>query len=129
MTQATLQGRSETSKCSTLRAPLWPLMSRCHVASTPQASGVTIPIPVMTTRFISRLRRGNDGAYAPRHRAKCRRATISLRSRGCPRSAFCVLLEKLDRVAHGQNGLGCIVGNLAAEFFFKGHHELDGVEA
>src|ERR1700733_10417143 len=45
------------------------------------------------------------------------------------RSAFRVLLEKLDRVAHRQNGFGRIIGNLAAKFFLECHDELDGVEA
>src|SRR5215470_1636828 len=52
MEQAILQDRSETSKVSTLRAPLWPARSRCQLGSTPQASGVTIPIPVTTTRLM-----------------------------------------------------------------------------
>jgi hypothetical protein len=43
-------------------------------------------------------------------------------------SAFCVLFEKLDRVTYGQNGLGGVVRDLAAEFFLKCHHELDSVE-
>jgi hypothetical protein len=44
-------------------------------------------------------------------------------------SAFCVLFEKLDRVTHGQDGFGGIVGDFAAEFLFESHHEFDGVEA
>src|SRR6478609_10650538 len=44
-------------------------------------------------------------------------------------SALRVLLEKFRGVADGQNRLRCIVGDLAAELFFKRHHELDGVEA
>src|SRR5262249_51372168 len=42
--------------------------------------------------------------------------------------ASSVLLEKFDCVSDGQNGLGSVIGNLAAEFFLEGHHELDGVE-
>jgi hypothetical protein len=34
------------------RAPLSPLISRRQVGSTPQASGVTMPSPVTTTRLI-----------------------------------------------------------------------------
>jgi hypothetical protein len=45
------------------------------------------------------------------------------------RSAFGVLFKKFNRVANGQNGLSGIVGDLAAKFFFKGHHELNRVEA
>src|SRR6478609_4679927 len=43
-------------------------------------------------------------------------------------SAFRVLFEKFHRIADGQNGLGGIIGNLAAEFLFESHHELDCVE-
>src|ERR1700690_2243489 len=49
-------------------------------------------------------------------------------SRGGFRSAFSVLFEKFDGIADGQNRFGGIVGNLAAEFLFESHHELDGVE-
>src|SRR5262245_2531448 len=55
--QAILAGRSDTSKESIRLAPLSPLTSRCHVGSTPQASGVTMPSPVTTTRLIPRLHR------------------------------------------------------------------------
>src|SRR5262245_3928104 len=44
-------------------------------------------------------------------------------------SAFSVFFEKFDRVADGQDSLGSIIRNFATEFLFKGHHELDGVEA
>src|SRR6476661_2355486 len=50
--QAILAGRSETSNVSMRRAPLSPLISRRQVGSTPQASGVTMPSPVTTTRLI-----------------------------------------------------------------------------
>src|SRR5450631_2225573 len=49
-------------------------------------------------------------------------------SRGGFRSAFGVLFEEFDRIADGQDRFGGIVGNLAAEFLFESHHELDGVE-
>jgi hypothetical protein len=50
-------------------------------------------------------------------------------SRRCARSAFRVLFKKLDRVTHGQDGFGGIVGDFAAELFLECHHELDGIEA
>src|SRR5690242_13980612 len=43
-------------------------------------------------------------------------------------SAFCVLFEKFNGVADGQNSLGGIVRNFAAEFFLKGHDQLDRIE-
>jgi hypothetical protein len=51
--QAIWQAMSETLKRSILAAPLSPLSSRRHVVSTPHPSGVTIPIPVMTTRLMT----------------------------------------------------------------------------
>src|SRR5262249_30996529 len=50
------------------------------------------------------------------------------RGRAIARSALGVLLEELDGIADGQDGLRRIIGNLAAEFFLEGHHELDGVK-
>src|SRR5215470_11924504 len=50
--QAIRAGRSDTSKVSTLRAPLSPASNRFQVTSTPQPSGVTIPKPVTTTRLM-----------------------------------------------------------------------------
>src|SRR3954452_19016843 len=100
------------------------LTSRFHVGSTPQASGVTIPIPVMTTRFIGRLRGECSRPYAPRHRAQLAPVrNKAFRSRGCSRSAFRVFLKKFDRIAYGQNGLGGVIGDFAAELFLKGHHK------
>jgi hypothetical protein len=52
MTPAILQGMSETSNVSILRAPLLPPRMRDQVVSTPQPSGQTIPSPVTTTRRI-----------------------------------------------------------------------------
>jgi len=51
--QAILAEMSDTSKVSTFLAPLSPLSRRAQVGSTPQASGVSIPIPVTTTRLIT----------------------------------------------------------------------------
>ena len=51
--QAIWQAMSETSKRSILLAPLSPLSRRCHVVSTPHPSGVSIPIPVTTTRLMT----------------------------------------------------------------------------
>src|SRR3990167_7587163 len=71
MTPAILQEISDTSNRSILRAPLSPASRRRHVVSTPQASGVTMPRPVTTTRLISSLR---PQAAAASHGATRRRA-------------------------------------------------------
>src|SRR5438067_770847 len=63
MLQAILHGRSETSKLSTLLAPLSPASRRRQLVSTPQPSGVTMPTPVMTTRLMSGLS-GRDSRAA-----------------------------------------------------------------
>src|SRR3974390_2177297 len=39
-----------------------------------------------------------------------------------------VFLEKLDRIADGQDCLGGVIGDFAAELLLESHHELDGVE-
>src|SRR6202035_3512230 len=161
MMQAIFEGRSETSKLSTLRAPLSPTSKRRQLVSTPQPSGVTIPSPVITTRLISGLSgRGSPAAKPPgggarqMHRVEtystaagrmeCRRC-CSTQTAGetpagaaCPaddkredtwlRSALRVLLEKLHGIADRENRFGGIVGNLAAEFLFECHHQLNRVE-
>src|SRR6266481_3155438 len=156
-------GRSDTSKVSTLRAPLSPAISRRHVASTPQPSGVTIPMPVTTTRLMAPPARPAKARLAPlaprehrvltspvrywrgigrasiadQQKAGNRNIALSATRHPCPwgaqwsaeQSAFGVLLKELHRVAHGQDRLGSVIGNFAAEFLLKRHHEFDGVEA
>src|SRR5262249_16897663 len=54
----------------------------------------------------------------------------SQRSTECTRrSAFGVLLEEFHRIANGQDCLGGVIGNLAAELLLESHDKLDGVEA
>src|SRR5690242_4770519 len=125
--QAILLGRSETSKVSILRAPLWPSRMRFQVVSTPQPSGDTMPRPVTTTRLMSSTpTRGQRPTMQNRSTAWKRSVRFQRRAGG---SALCVLLEKFRGVPDGQNRLRGVVGNLATKLFFKCHHELDGVEA
>src|SRR5580704_2911025 len=98
-TQAIRLVRSETSNVSIFLAPLSLLRIRFQVGSTPQPRGDTMPRPVRLCQY-------RAGA-----------------------SALRVLFEKFCGVADGQNRLRRVVGNLATEFFFKRHHELDGIEA
>ena len=51
--QAMPVGRCVASKRVIFPAPDWPATSRAQVSSTPHASGVTMPRPVMTTRRIA----------------------------------------------------------------------------
>src|SRR6185437_17144807 len=44
-------------------------------------------------------------------------------------SALRILFEKLHRIADGEDGLGGVVRNFAAELFFESHYKLDRVEA
>src|SRR4051794_30149086 len=103
--QAILQGRSETSKASMRLAPLSPFSKRFHVASTPLASGVTMPRPVTTTRRML--------PFPPCPIIQA--APVS----GSGRSVF---FEELDRVADGHDGLGRIIRDLDVELFLEGHH-------
>src|SRR5258707_12021655 len=78
---------------------------RRQLVSTPSPNGVTIPMPVTTTRLIVRL--------------PCRGR----------RSGLGVALDEADGVADGLDLLGGVVGNLDAEFLLERHHQLDGIEA
>src|ERR1044072_2647425 len=102
---AILVARSEVAKAWIDRIPDSAAMRRRQLVSTPSPSGVTIPMPVMTTRLIARP-------------PCCRR-----------RSGLGVALDEADSVADGLDLLGGIVGNLDAEFLFERHHQFDGIQA
>jgi hypothetical protein len=53
ITPAILQEMSDTSNVSITLMPLSLAVRRAQLASTPQPSGVTIPMPVTTTRLIA----------------------------------------------------------------------------
>src|SRR5882762_4476750 len=128
ITQAIRLVRSETSNVSIFRAPLSLLRMRFHVVSTPQPSGDTMPRPVTTTRLISSTP-AHDWRPTTRNRWTARPRPGRLRQHRAGASAFRVLFKKFCGVADGQNRLRRVVGNFATEFFFKRHHELDGIEA
>src|SRR5687768_12183473 len=123
--QATWQEISETSNSSTRRAPLLPASSRDQPASTPLASGVTSPSPVITTRRMSLSARFCCWA--------CRTARPDVSAQPAsetnPLLGAGLLGEELHGIADGLNLLGGIVRNLASELFLESHDQLDGVEA
>src|SRR3977135_2906818 len=127
-TQAIRLVRSETSNVSILLAPLSLLRIRFQVGSTPQPSGDTMPRPVTTTRLISTTPALHSRPTTGK-RWTARPRPVRLRRYRAGASALRVLFEKFCGVADGQDGFGGIVGNFASEFFFKRHHELDGIEA
>src|SRR6266851_637559 len=130
--QAILAAKSETSKVAMRRAPLSPSRRRRQLASTPQASGVTMPSPVTTTRLIGSSRASRPIPYFPDACARQGNVRFSATGSGSAEnggwSALCVFLEELDGVADRQDGLGGIIGNLAAEFLLERHDELHCVE-
>src|ERR1700677_3585038 len=128
ITQAIWLVRSETSNVSIFLAPLSLLRIRFHVGSTPQPSGDTMPRPVTTTRLISNTPAHDSRPTTITRWTACPRP-VRLRQYRAGASALRVLFEKFCRVADGQDRLRGIVGNFTAEFFFKRHHELDGIEA
>src|SRR6202521_830532 len=128
ITQAIRLVRSDTSNVSIFLAPLSLLRMRFQVGSTPQPSGDTMPRPVTTTRLISSTP-AHDSRPTTRNRWTVQPRPVQLRQHRAGASAFCVLFEKLCGVADGQNRLRGIIRNFATEFFFKRHHELDGIEA
>src|SRR5262245_14993227 len=102
---------SSTLKCATLRAPDLPSRMRDQVSSTPQASGVTIPSPVTTTRRM----------YIDAQMASKAAARRALSSR--------LLFDELDRIADSHDRLGRVVRNFDVEFLFERHDELNSVQA
>src|ERR1700737_108439 len=128
MAQAIRLVRSDTSNVSICLAPLSPFRMRFQVGSTPQPSGDTMPRPVTTTRLISNTPARSSWPIA-RSRWTVRLRPARLRQHHAGASAFRVLLEKFRGVANGQNCFRGIVRNLATEFLFKGHHELDCIKA
>src|ERR1700674_3279590 len=127
---AILQGRSETSKFSIRPVPLLPSSRRCQVSSAPLPSGVTMPMPVTTTRRIrSSGRRSQAPSPGPIWPGGQQSSKHQGRGQGKACASSRLLFEKLDGVADGEDGLGGIVGNLATELFLEGHDQLDGVEA
>src|SRR5438874_6266789 len=125
---ATREGRSETSKDWIARIPDSPAISRPQTRSSPMPSGVTRPMPVTTTRLIlHQLPRcqppwGADGGPA----VLPSRSPGRLANLGSARSA--VSLDKIDRILDGDDLLGRIVRDLAAELLLERHHQLDRVE-
>src|SRR5271157_4003308 len=118
------QGRSETLKFSTRAAPDSLARSRRHVASTPQAIGVTMPRPVTTTRLMRSIlvpwefadrvalqsRRGADNPtrqgpdWTPALELKSKRLTRGGATMGHARPSLLLrrrLLKVLDGVAYG----------------------------
>src|SRR5580704_2088924 len=94
--------------------PDWLASNRRQVTSTPQPSGVTIPIPVTTTRLIPIEIQPADAA----------RGDVA-----APAASSAMRLDKADCVLHRHDLLGGIVRDLAAEFLLESHDEFHGVEA
>src|SRR6187200_3603869 len=86
-----------------------------------------MPSPVTTTRLLSKTPARTRGPKT-RNRGTVRQRPVRLCLYPPGTSAFRVLLEKLRRIADGQNRLSGVIGNFATELFFKCHHKLDGVE-
>src|ERR1700744_1627393 len=91
-------GRSSTLNLVMGPAPDLPAKRLAPLSSTPHASGVTRPSPVITTRRTGRKSRVG-------------------------------FVDIFDRVADSHDEFRRIIANVDAEFLFKRHHQLDGVEA
>src|SRR6516162_4030833 len=87
---AILHGRSETSKLWMERMPDSPLIRRSQLGLTPQPRGVTMPIPVTTTRFMATLGSLLSGTPRGVGWGAARETALSD-----------VLLDELDRVLDG----------------------------
>src|SRR5260370_27901926 len=120
--------RSETSKVSIFLAPLWLSRMRLQVGSTPQPSGDTMPRPATTTRLICTTPT-RDSRPIKRNRWTVRPRPVRLRQHRAEASAFRGLFNKFFGGTDRQNRLRGIVRHLGTQFFFKRHHQLDGIEA
>src|SRR5512138_928945 len=110
---AIFAGRAEVSKDWMLPMPDSPASIRFHTCSTPRPSGQAMPMPVTTTR------RGEKPFWNTRATPQPRPwALLAL-----------LLLDVVDRVLHGRDLLGGVVGDLDAEGLLEGHDQLDRVEA
>src|SRR5258708_28499847 len=89
------------------RMPDSAAISLLQLVSTPSPNGVTMPMPVTTTRLIVRF----------------------VSRRNWRRSGLGVALDEADRVADSLDLLRSVVGNLDAELLFERHHQLHRVEA
>src|SRR5262249_838238 len=70
-------------------------------------------------------RRAGMSPLAPSSHGEARRANAQRLTAGSARG---VLFQEFGGFADGKDGLGGVVGNLAAELLFEGHHEFDRVE-
>src|SRR5580698_253327 len=135
---AILHGRSETSNFSTRLIPLLQASKRCHVSSTPHASGVSMPRPVTTTRLMhgtpSERRADRRSRYICSRKSGinaacdiCAVTHASCRARPHRSSALRVFFQKFDGVAYCEDGFGGVVRYFATKLLLEGHDELDGI--
>src|SRR3954454_436059 len=98
-------------------ATSWP-----QTFSRPMPSGLTRPIPVTTTRLIGAPFWCSTGGGQSRPTSGAPGAL-----RGKSRSAM--RLDKADRILDGDDLLGRVIRDLAAELLLESHHQFDRVEA
>src|SRR6266568_8707071 len=100
--------------------PLWPWTRACQFSSIPTPSGVTSPIPVMTTLRMSSPKIVVGGPTNCQTRDEPS-------SRGTARRFLLldVRLHVIDRVLDGLDLLGVLVGDLDVEGLLEREHELD----
>src|SRR5689334_9809600 len=112
------QAMSLTSNSVTRRAPLLPSRRAFQVASTPHASGVTRPKPVITRSRIKSpaivLCEAPGGAHVGAARTSGASRADQPRSTS---GGFCLLLQELDGIADSLDLLGGVVRDLTTELF------------
>src|SRR5258706_2732725 len=96
--------------------PLTPASRFFHASAAPMPTGETMPSPVTTTlRFDMGIQ-------------LTRRTTLRRPRRDADGLLLDVRLDVIDGLLDGGDLLGVLVGNLALEFLFERHHQLDVVE-
>src|ERR1700680_5039151 len=87
-------------------------------------------LPASSRAPVARAKRWNPNAsQGDRHGwIWLRPPRRDLRAGELPQSSLGALFEEFHRIADGEDGLGGVVGNLAAELLLERHDELDSIE-
>src|SRR4051812_31446477 len=132
-------GNVDASKCVIGPMPLLPAVMFAQAVATSLPTGLMMPRPVTTTRRLLIFRtclESQAGLIGP-YGAVCLRtpkkqklrlvAQLPVLSIG-KNSSLDVSLDVVDRLLHRRDLLRFLVGDLALEFLFESHHQLDGIE-
>src|SRR5579871_1403742 len=113
-------------------APDSPAIRLAQAVATSHPSGVTSPIPVITTRrmcFSQKCDGPSPASEDEPDQYRPTRAAPAARWSSCKSRLALVFVDVLDRIRDGADLFGGIVRDFDPELFLEGHHQLDDVEA